>query len=293
MNISKLLANICKPASSRLVDIHLDELPIFTFAVHKDLTSCRYLSSEIAHNKTWEAFETSLFVALCETNDFIVDIGAHIGWYSTVASYKIGAGGHILCFEPNPYNYKLLEWNIRQSPNADKCRMLPYAVGSTNHQGYLYCSVSNSGDNRIVDDAVLNKKIEIKIITLDDIFLCVGGEKLPTIVKCDAQGAEYDILLGAEMLFQHMWRPVWFVEYWPYALRRAGHNPKDFYRKLFSMQYTIINIEWENCLALLEEQDILRILEADLFANGEGFLNLIAIQRNSLKWDRIEQQLHI
>src|SRR5712664_503422 len=46
-------------------------------------------------------------------DDFVLDVGAHIGSYSLRYSGLVGERGSVLAFEPEPNNCRMLRWNLR------------------------------------------------------------------------------------------------------------------------------------------------------------------------------------
>jgi FkbM family methyltransferase len=45
--------------------------------------------------------------------DMVVDIGAHIGRYTIIASKRVGANGKVIAIEANPSNFEMLKRNIQ------------------------------------------------------------------------------------------------------------------------------------------------------------------------------------
>ena len=60
----------------------------------------------------YEPFETELFKKNLEKGEVVLDIGAHIGYYTLIAAKIVGNEGKVFAFEPAPDNYALLEKNV-------------------------------------------------------------------------------------------------------------------------------------------------------------------------------------
>src|ERR1051325_3193678 len=45
--------------------------------------------------------------------DIVVDVGAHIGKYTIIASKRVGANGKVIAIEAHPGNYEMLNRNIK------------------------------------------------------------------------------------------------------------------------------------------------------------------------------------
>jgi FkbM family methyltransferase len=48
-----------------------------------------------------------------------LDVGAHIGYFSLQSAVRVGSGGLVVAFEPNPRTVKLLRDNIAASHAAN------------------------------------------------------------------------------------------------------------------------------------------------------------------------------
>ena len=73
-------------------------------------------------------FEEGLTRALIEKlrpGDTFVDIGAHVGYFTLLASLLVGADGHVVSFEPTPRTRTELSANTGASPMCGSCRWPP------------------------------------------------------------------------------------------------------------------------------------------------------------------------
>ena len=52
--------------------------------------SDRIVSEKLLVYKKWEEYETKIFKENLKTGDTVLDIGAHIGYYTLIASNKVG-----------------------------------------------------------------------------------------------------------------------------------------------------------------------------------------------------------
>src|SRR5260370_40123996 len=61
---------------------------------------------------TWEPAATSAVVGTVQPGMTVIDIGAHIGYYTLLFAKCVGSAGQGFSFEPLPGNYALLQKNI-------------------------------------------------------------------------------------------------------------------------------------------------------------------------------------
>ena len=122
--------------------------------------------------------------------DVIVDIGAHIGIFSIMASQK---GSIVFSYEPVPENFLLLKKNIELN-KITNIKAVNKAVCSDNKKRKMSLEPVNFGGHSFFSSS--EKSIEVQCITLEKILLDNNIEKID-LLKIDCEGAEYDILLKA------------------------------------------------------------------------------------------------
>jgi len=127
--------------------------------------------------------------------DIVVDIGAHIGYFSVYSSEK-AKNGKIFAFEPYTESFKILKNNvdINQIKNVITQNL---GVTKTTGKTSLYLKKNFAIGNSIYKNSSTNKKIDIKTISLQDI---INNNNLQRInfLKLDCEGAEYEILLNLD-----------------------------------------------------------------------------------------------
>ncbi len=134
--------------------------------------------------------------------DTVVDVGAHIGRYTIIASKRVGPRGKVIAIEAHPANYEILGQNIELN-KLNNVTALNYAVHSNRTVVKLYEPGQEEGFtiyNTIMTDRTLASKnqnyIEVKADTLDSLLLENGIKKVDWI-KIDVEGAELEVLRGA------------------------------------------------------------------------------------------------
>jgi len=121
----------------------------------------------------------------------IIDIGAHIGSFSIMASKKFSQS-NILSFEPSPDNYSLLKKNVRID-KLENITIFNKAVTSHTQGIKIHINPLNSALNTMYGN--IGKSIKIPSTTLKEIFTKNKINKC-YFLKMDCEGAEYDIILN-------------------------------------------------------------------------------------------------
>jgi FkbM family methyltransferase len=133
--------------------------------------------------------------------DIVIDVGAHIGKYTILASKMVGSTGKVIAIEAHPANYDILNKNIVLNKLRNVIT-LNYAVHSKEGMVKLYEPHREEGFtiyNTVMSDreAVNNQKyIEVKANTLNSLMLANGISQVNWI-KVDVEGAEFEVLKGS------------------------------------------------------------------------------------------------
>jgi FkbM family methyltransferase len=133
----------------------------------------------------------------------VVDVGANVGFYSLTCA-DVGAA-RVLAFEPNPRTARLL----RRSTEGTAVEVVGAACGQAAGVVTLYFSPNPAkaafstikAEARHRDDSAAWGNVEVPLVTVDD--ECSVRDLRPDVVKIDAEGAEYDVLLGMTRLLEH------------------------------------------------------------------------------------------
>lgn len=62
---------------------------------------------------SWESEIVALVAKKFQPGFQVVEIGAHIGYYTLLLSRLVGANGRVYSFEPVPTNFEFLSYNVR------------------------------------------------------------------------------------------------------------------------------------------------------------------------------------
>jgi FkbM family methyltransferase len=149
-----------------------------------------------------------------------LDIGAHFGIWSAVASGVVGGSGNVVAIEPSPAFDVLIE-HLRDRANVQTIRA---AIGSrsgtvTFHAQGKASSGSISREvtriNQHFQPEFAIEAITVPIHTLDEIVDKFGNR--PIVAKIDVEGYEMEVLRGAKQLLER--GAVFLIEVHPPQLK--------------------------------------------------------------------------
>jgi FkbM family methyltransferase len=177
----------------------------------------------IAEAGDWELDEAMLFGAHLEEGMVVVDVGAHVGYYTLLAAQRVGPSGHVVSVEPDPTNFALLCANVERN-GLGNVEALNAAAWDADTELDLVRNPENTGDHRIAGTQATGETAHVRAIRVDPIVERLGRVD---VVKIDAQGTDRFAARGMETSLRRF-KPVMFVELWPEGLRDRGQDPEAY-----------------------------------------------------------------
>ena len=144
---------------------------------------------------TWEPKLIGVVADIVKEGMTVIDVGAHIGYYSLYFAKCVGPAGRVFSFEPVPENLELLRKNI-QLNQISWIQTFSNAVYSCEKEVSIAVPEDspNAGGGSVVQDRG-SRHFSVAAVTLDS--FCSSAGVRPDVIKMDVEGAEYDVLLGA------------------------------------------------------------------------------------------------
>ena len=139
--------------------------------------------------------------------DIVIDVGAAFGFYSIVASKKVGKQGKVVAIEPQPDSFEMLNKNIKLN-KLKNISTLNHAVSLKKTTLKLYSSYST-----VQERAGQNPQqyIEVSADNLDNLLGQLAIDEANWI-KVDVEGAELEVLKGATGILSKSRDLALFVE---------------------------------------------------------------------------------
>lgn len=208
-----------------------------------------------------------------------VDVGANFGFYTVIASKRVGSAGLVYAFEPDPGNYNLLLRNIEMN-NCGNVRPFCLAIGEKAYSALLYRDPANLGNHSLCSNNISSDDVDSVSITvqpLDSLLPDLGFRDGVDFIKIDVQGAEEAVINGASTILS-MGGPQILMEFWPKGLKNFGTSPLAMLRKLMELGFEISVVDRE----LHEvDPDSLANLSALSEYPGRDHVDLLLSRRNS------------
>ncbi|MDA8231271.1 MAG: FkbM family methyltransferase [Magnetospirillum sp.] len=171
--------------------------------------------NELKHGFFYEHETSTFMLNVMRDGDTAIDIGANIGFFSTLLGSLAGKTGKILAIEANPHNAERAADHLRL--NGINGTVLAVGVGDSGG-GALWIAASDGDSNgRLVPESEMTElprdALRVSVTTLDDILPKNLTTTRIKIVKIDIEGWEYEALLGGRTLFTYYDIDYFIIEF--------------------------------------------------------------------------------
>jgi FkbM family methyltransferase len=186
----------------------------------------------------FEDSECSFAVRFLRSGMTVLDIGAHHGYYTLLASRKVGSEGRVVAFEPSPRERRRLNLHLRlngcRNVETEDC-----ALGETEGTAQLHLVLGNeSGCNSLREPAV-TEQTELVPVRIERLDRVLQERRIGQVdfIKLDVEGAELSVLKGATELLHRRPRPVIVAEVQDIRTNPWGYAAKEIVRYLYNFDY--------------------------------------------------------
>ena len=157
--------------------------------------------STLLHGSFEEA-EVGFVCDWVERGSVVIDVGANVGIFTVPLATAVGEEGSVWAIEPSPENVRRLRRNLEIN-QLHNVRILEVALAARAGSSWLrlredpaYATISSVAPGKSAEPM-----IPVDVLRLDDLWRDAGR---PTIaaIKIDVEGAELDVVRGAEELLE-------------------------------------------------------------------------------------------
>lgn len=145
---------------------------------------------------SYEYSKQHLFAEKVGQGDVVLDIGAHVGFYTLLSSVLVGASGRVFAFEPVPRNLLFLKKHLELNGIAN-VTVIEAAV--SNRSGVTYFEEKSQSSMGCISET---GNLTVNTVTLDEMAM---NKQIPApdYIKIDVEGAEMSVLRGAQALLKN------------------------------------------------------------------------------------------
>lgn len=221
----------------------------------------------------YEPTTVKLLQKKVKKGDTVIDIGAHIGYYTLLAARRVGNKGKVYAFEPNKDNQRLLIKNLTAN-GYKNVEIIDKAVAEKPSKAKLFLSDVSTGMHSLINIDDSKESTIVDITSIDDFF----GKKVPkvSVIKMDIEGGEYAATKGMRKLVKKNKNITLFTEFSPFVIKKSGKSPIGFLNLLKKYGFELYSVD--------EMNGEVRLINPKKFVKNFPFdrdwhINLMAIKK--------------
>jgi FkbM family methyltransferase len=182
------------PLDDQELGFHLRVNPVF--AIH------RQMLASFARKTMYEPARSDFLFNVLRQGDTVIDVGAHIGYFSLLASVLVGPSGIVFAFEPERRNYLQLQANAVLNRRAN-LQPMQQGLGASLREATMAVQIGiRDGSHVLVDHAgppgtQETRHERLSLLTLDEV---IGTTARCRVLKVNVNGGETDVLIGASQM---------------------------------------------------------------------------------------------
>lgn len=196
-----------------------------------------------------------------DPESWVIDVGANIGFTTSMFASWVTAGGGVIALEPDPANFRELEHTLRTRRTIGKVVTRQAAATRTTGTAHLAQDPDHPGNHRLAEAG-----LPVEAVSLEDLLEELGRPPV-SLVKIDVQGAEAEVLAGAVELIERE-HPVLLIEIDTKALGRFGTDAREMVSKLSSCGYIPHR---------LGRRSLSGPLDLEEAVSGDGYFDLVLV----------------
>ena len=237
--------------------------------------------SEYSTKGIYGKLDTMVVEKLVNQGDYVIDIGAAIGYFTLILARKAGVEGLVISFEPKEDRFRLLEKNT-QVNKYNNVKLEQKAILSKNFQSGFFIEQNDVAGLKYFSDSESIKKnelhtMEVVSIDLDEYLENKKILQKISFIKIGVDGPELSILQSSERLLQNDNLKI-FIEWDQNTSKACGCEPKDivdiFLKNNFKIFYPDYN---KNKYYQISKEELLK-------SKSNNTINLVCVKNiDSLK----------
>jgi FkbM family methyltransferase len=158
----------------------------------------------------------------------VLDVGANIGYTATVLARAAKPNRKVFAFEPEPFNFRILEQTARWPEFEGKIIPVQCAAGAENGTIDLWINLSHHADHRVITKQFRSEHpgstgVIAPLVSIDNFLESRPGSV--SFVKIDVQGYELAVCQGMQNTLRQNPDIAIVLEFTPSAMLELGFDP--------------------------------------------------------------------
>jgi FkbM family methyltransferase len=179
----------------------------------------------------YEKDTATLFREVIKPGMTVVDIGAHVGYFTRLFGDLVGTTGVVHAFEADPVNFALLKDNTR---GREKVHIHEQAVADRGGMIEFYETENHTGCHSLVASDSRPHKLTVSCVALDE-FLQTNNIPQVDVIKMDIEGGEPIALRGMRNALTSNPNVILITEFCPDNFRESSTRPSEYIAQLHEL----------------------------------------------------------
>lgn len=199
-----------------------------------------FIDACIYYTGDYEPYLKKHFKKFIKEGDYILDVGANIGFHTLYFAELTGVKGKVFSFEPIAINFDALQKNIKLN-QFPQITAINKALGNTNAPMKIHIDqdTQNPGAFNLLEKGLKNTIIDC--IKGDDYLEGNQIEKI-NFIKIDVEGFEYEVFKGLSKTIRNS-KPIIIFEFDYNYQHKLNDNPKIIFEFLSQFGYQFFSID--------------------------------------------------
>jgi len=230
--------------------------------------------------------ELAMLLGFVRPDDFVIDVGAHLGTFAVPIARLLSPRGRLVAFEANADNFAVLSKNVAVNGLQDRIDLVNFVVAQkSGSYRYVPMAGNTGGGEYFHQPKASGPGVQQQAVGLDQWARQQGARPLD-VLKVDAEGMEVSVLQsGADLLGRD--HPLLYLEINLAALHRHGADADQLGEILLRLGYRFFRNKGPRNSA----HDNFRIVETEAPGGPEVHYDVLCIHAASLRLDQALQQV--
>ena len=155
----------------------------------------------------------------------ILDVGANLGYTAALLARAAKSDRTVYAFEPEPFNFRILQQTASKAEFAGRIVPLQLAVGAETGTINLWINDRHHADHRVATEQFHSahpgsKEVSVSLVSIDSFLVSRPGPV--SFIKIDVQGYELAVCQGMQKTLEQNPGVTVLLEFMPSAMRELG-----------------------------------------------------------------------